>query len=202
MSNKEDIMLYLERKIRGSKDSRRGRSDNRKTRGHYDDYDYDEEDNRGYSIDHRRSGGRDSNRRARAPRGENYEDYEDSRDYEDGEDYHNYKHLKLTKADFSKWEKMLHNADGSHGPHYNFEQALMVAEKIGIRFDSYTEREFHMCLNMMYADYCSVVSKHTPPEKVTQVLAEMAKAFFDDPDGPEPSEKLALYFHCVASIDE
>lgn len=178
----KDIMFYLERKMKGNQDSRRMRSDNRRSSNHREE-DYENEDNR----------------RARAPRGDVYnEDYEDDyRDYEDGEDYHHYKHIKLTKADFTKWEKMLHNADGTHGPHYSYEQAIMAAEKIGIRFDSYTEREFYICLNMMYADYGTVAAKHMPPEKVLQYLAEMAKAFFDDPDGPEPSEKLALYFHCV-----
>ena len=196
----KDIMLFLERKMKGGQDNRRGRSDSRRGRDsregrRYAEEDYDYEDSRRYPMDHR---DKDFGRRARAPRGENYdEDYEDMRDYEDGEDYHSYKHIKLTKADFSKWEKMLHNTDGTHGPHYSFEQAIMAAEKIGIRFDSYTEREFYMGLNMMYADYGTVVSKHTPPEKVLQFLAEMTKAFFDDPDGPEPAEKLALYFHCI-----
>lgn len=196
--SKEDIMLYLERKMRGSEHSRRNQQNSRRNRERYSD-DYGYEDNRGYPVEHRHG----ETKRARAPRGEYYEeDYEDSKDYADEEDYHKYKHIKLTKSDISKWEKMLHNADGTHGPHYSFEQAVMVAEKIGIRFDAYSEREFHMCLNMMYADYCVVVTKHTPPEKVLHVLAELAKAFFDDPDGPEPSEKLALYFHCVASADE
>ena len=201
--SKEDIMLYLERKLRSSKDSRRGRSDSRRSRGRYTE-DYEDEREREYPVSRRRDDNRDSNRRARAPRGEEYydEDYEDSRDYEDREDQHYYKHLKLTKSDITKWEKMLHNADGSHGPHYNYDQAMSVAEKLGIRFDAYTEKEFYICLNMMYADYGPVVSKHLPPEKVLHCLAEMAKAFFDDPDGPEPSEKLALYFHCVVCIDE
>lgn len=189
-----DIMLYLERKMKGQ-DSRRGRSGMRKARDRRSEDDYRYEDNRDYG------------RRARAPRGEDYEDdYEDyrdrERDYEDGADYHYYKHVKLTKADISKWEGMLHNADGSHGPHYSFDQAMMAAEKLGIRFDAYTEREFYMCLNMMYADYGPVATKHMPPEKVLHYLAEMAKAFFDDPDGPEPSEKLALYFHCIVCCAE
>ena len=199
--NKE-IMLYLERKMRGSQDYRRGSSGdyrNRNTRDNREDYGYDFEDNR--SNDYR-SENRATHQRARAPRGEHYQEDYVERDYEDGADYHQYKHIKITKSDLSKWEKMLHNTDGTHGPHYNFEQAIMIAEKLGIRFDSYTEREFHMCLNMMYADYGAVISKHVPPEKVLHILAEMAKAFFDDPDGPEPSEKLALYFHCVVCSEE
>lgn len=27
---------------------------------------------------------------------------------------------------------------------------------------------------------------------------ELAKAFLEDEDGPEPSEKLALYYYCIA----
>jgi hypothetical protein len=196
--NKE-ILLYLERKMRGGEDSRRS---NR----------YDNKDSRG--GDNRRRNSRHSNDqegypvRARAPRGnyEDYEDYgydyEDERDYEDSRDYHNYKHLRLTKADIMHAEESLHNVDGTHGPHLDYQQAIQAAEKLGIRFDAYTEKEFCLAMNMMYADYALIIQKHNPPEKMAQICAELAKAFFDDPDGPEPSEKLALYIHCISQLRE
>lgn len=30
------------------------------------------------------------------------------------------------------------------------------------------------------------------------ITLELAKAFLEDEDGPEPSEKLALYYYCIA----
>jgi hypothetical protein len=193
----KDILLFLERKMSGSeRDHRRSRRDyaSRDSRRSRDN----RRDQEGYPM------------RARAPRGnpEDYNDYEDygydyedERDYEDSKDYHNYKHIRLTKADIMHAEEKLHNVDGSHGPHFDFQQAIQAAEKIGIRFDMYSEKEFCLVMNMMYADYAHVIQKHSPPEKMAQICAELAKAFLDDPDGPEPSEKLALYVHCISQID-
>ena len=65
------------------------------------------------------------------------------------------------------------------------------------RFDEYSEREFCMAVNMMYSDYCKVAKRFVAPDKEIMFFAELAKAFLDDADGPEPSEKLALYFHCI-----
>ena len=193
--SKEAIIKYLERKMSGDSRGSRGRDVSYVIKGtsrHGDGEDYRR--SRGS-----RGRGRDSEdyRRNR-----NYEDeyeyeYEDSRDYAE-EDFHNYKHIKLTKSDINRWKQMMHNVDGSHGEHFDMQQIMHVAEKLGIRFDSYNEREFCLAVNMMYSDYCQVVRKYCPPDKELMVYAELAKAFFDDPDGPEPSEKLALYFHCIA----
>ena len=197
----KDILLFLERKMGGyneRRDSRRG--------SRFDNRDYASRETRRSMESHKNQDGYPV--RARAPRGpieayEDYEDYgygyEDERDYED---QHHYKHLKLTKADIMHAEEKLHNVDGTHGPHFDYQQAVQAAERLGIRFDSYSEKEFCLVMNMMYADYAHVIQKHSPPEKMAQICAELAKAFLDDPDGPEPAEKLALYVHCISQINE
>ena len=53
---------------------------------------------------------------------------------------------------------------------------------------------------MMYSDYGHIIKRLVPDkEKELLVCADFARAFLDDPDGPEPSEKLAIYYHCIAS---
>lgn len=197
--SKEAIIKYLERRIMGEDymDSRRGRTRMRDSRGRDVSYMIKGTSRHPDEEDYRR--GREDSRRGRDYR-EEYEDYEDmrmdSRDY--AEDYHNYKHVKLTKADINRWKQMMHNVDGTHGEHFDMQQVMLAAEKLGIRFDSYDEKEFCLAVNMMYSDYGHVLRKYCPPDKELMACAEMAKAFFDDPDGPEPSEKLALYFYCIA----
>lgn len=187
----ERVFDYLERKMRWSEDERdhrRGREDERdyrrgvrgtgrgrRGRGGRRDYDMDERD---YRRDNR-------------DRDYDY-DYDNDYDY-DGHD----EPLHLTKSDMHKWKKMMKNHDGTKGEHYDAEQISQVAQKLGIKFDEFSEKEFCLAVNMMYSDYGPIVKKYIPPERELQACAELAKAFLDDPDGPEPSEKLALYFHCV-----
>ena len=81
--------------------------------------------------------------------------------------------LSLTKSDIMNWKHNLENADGTRGPHFNMEQVMEAAKAVGIRFEDFDERECHY-------------------------YVELAKAFLEDDDGPEPSEKLALYYYCIA----
>ena len=181
------ILDHLERRM--GEDSRRRR--NRRT-GRYmsdramDSRDY--EDERDY----------EDRRRGR--------DYEDQRDYrrDNRRDYEDYGHerLELSKSDMHEWKRRMINADGSKGAHYEMQQIMSAAEKLGIKFHEYDEKEFCITVNMMYSDYCAVVNKHIPHEKALMFYAEMAKAYLEDEDGPEGSEKLALYYHCIVSDEE
>lgn len=129
-------------------------------------------------------------------------DYRMRRDHRDREDYGTHEEMRLSKSDLRRWNSMFVNFDGSRGGHYDASQVMKASEKLNIRFNEYSEREFHVAVNMMYADYGSVLKKHLQDsEAVLHCCAELAKAFLDDPDGPEPSEKLALYFHCVVDCE-
>ena len=79
---------------------------------------------------------------------------------------------------------------------------MQAAEKLNLKFNEYSEKEFCIVVNMMYSDYCAVVRKYIPPEKELHFYVALAKAWLDDADGPEPSEKLALYYHCIVSDEE
>ena len=181
---------YLERRM--GEDSRRRR--NRRTGRYMSDRAMDRrdyEDERDY----------EDRRRGR--------DYEDERDYRrdnrrDYRDYEDYGHerLELSKSDMYDWKHKLKNADGSKGAHYEMQQIMSAAEKIGVKFDDYDEKEFCIMVNVMYSDYCSVVNKYIPHEKALMFYAEMARAFLEDEDGPEASEKVALYYHCIVCDEE
>ena len=143
-------------------------------------------------------------------------DYEDERDYEDyAEDRrmrHDYEErdyadargekLSLSKSDMHEWKRKLRNADGSKGIHYDTQQIMQAAEKIGMRFREYDEKELCMVVNMLYSDYCEVTAKYIPHEKALMFYVELAKAFLEDEDAPEGSEKLALYYHCIVCDEE
>lgn len=181
------VMDYLESKM--GEDGRRRRS--RRTGRYMSDRSMDRrdyEDERDY-MDER------DYRRGR--------DYEDERDYRrDRNDYGHQEKLELSKSDMHEWKRKLHNADGTKGAHYEMQQIMQAADKLGIKFKDYDEKEFCMTVNMLYSDYCSVVSKYVPHEKAVMLYAEMAKAFLEDADAPEGSEKLALYYHCIVCDGE
>lgn len=119
------------------------------------------------------------------------EDFEDGRDY--GSD------VSLTKQDIKRWKGMLENSDGTKGPHFEMMPIMTAADKLGVTFRDYDEKEFCMTVNMMYADYGEVIRHYVSQEKELHFCVELAKAFLEDIDGPAPSEKLALYFHCIVN---
>ena len=129
-----------------------------------------------------------------------YEDHRNRRDYEDGREYE--EEIRLNKSDIKHWKHKLENADGTKGEHFDMTQIISSAEHHGIKFKNFDEKEFCMTVNMIYSDYCHVLKKYVQPDKELAVCIEMAKAFLDDADGPEPSEKLALYYHCVVCHEE
>lgn len=50
----------------------------------------------------------------------------------------------------------------------------------------------------MDATMQEVNKPYVSPERECHYYVELAKAFLEDDDGPEPSEKLALYYYCIA----
>ena len=190
----KQVLDRLTRKMRRDSRDRRDYADNRDNR---DRRDY--ADNRDYADERDYEDGRRGVRGSgRGGRGRDNRDYEDGSDYEDYYDRDYGKPIHLSKADMHHWKNHMENVDGTKGEHYNMDEVMHIAEKLGVRFNHFDEKEFCLAVNMMYSDYCKVVRKHIPPEKELMFYAELAKAFLDDPDGPEPSEKLALYFHCIA----
>ena len=169
----------------GNYDGRRGRSygyDRRSYDGNYDEERFEDEDEKYLmEIQDGRRGVKGTGRGRRRGR---------QRDY--GET------LSLTKSDIMNWKHNLENADGTRGPHFNMEQVMEAAKAVGIRFEDFDERELCMTVNMLYSDYCEVNKPYVSPERECHYYVELAKAFLEDDDGPEPSEKLALYYYCIA----
>ena len=130
----------------------------------------------------RRDSAMDRRRREMA---EDYSRYHDDYDHREDERY-------LCRQDMREWSRMLENADGSHGAKFTHEQVMGMAKEHGIHFRRFTEDEFVMTVNMMYADYCEAVGASD-----IAVYIKMAKAFLEDPDARvDGGEKLAIYYEC------
>lgn len=161
---------------------------------------------------------RGNGRRDRRDRPENdYEDYDDYEDYADYEDYGDYAdsrrgsgrrdmrdyndmpEMKLKKSEGNRWLHEMENTDGTKGPHYTMQEVMHAAEKLGIRFNEFSEREFFIAVNMWYSDYGHITKRLVGDNKDKELMAnaDYAKAFLDDPDGAEGSEKLAVTYHCM-----
>lgn len=193
---------YLVRKMDARRDSRRGSEDSRRDMASRDREDGARRDMRDYrrnegrgSVDFEGSMDfRDGGYHEKWEEDERY-DSRRMRDRRDMRDYHNAP--RLSKTDIHHWKQMMENEDGTRGPHYDMQQIISESEKLGVRFDEFDEKEFCIAVNMMYSDYCKVAKKYVAPDKELAFFADLAKAFLDDEDGPEASEKLALYFHCI-----
>ena len=139
-------------------------------------------------------------------RGYDYNDYGYDEDYGyEGEDYgyDGNEKIMLSKKDMQEWKHKLQNADGSFGEHFDMQKIVMAAEKMGIKFDEYSEKELVMTANMLYSDYCEALKMVVPKEKEDVIYTKMAKAFLEDDDfDGEGSEKLALYYYAIVSDDE
>lgn len=137
-------------------------------------------------------------------------DYEREEDMEDGRRgvkgtgrYSRYRRdrgeeLSLEKSDINRWKHALKNSDGTTGPHFDLHQIVQAAESIGIRFDEFDELELCMAANMLYSDLGEELRSNIPPDREAVKYASLAKAWLCDKDGPEPSEKLAIYYYCIA----
>lgn len=126
-------------------------------------------------------------------------DYRDYRDY--GRDYAD-ESIRLSKSEIREWKKMLENADGSLGEHFDKNQILNVAEKIGVHYKGYDETELCLVANVLYSDYGEALKMYIPTEKEAMAYTKMAKAFLEDSDAPEGWEKLAIYYNCIVKDDE
>jgi hypothetical protein len=110
--------------------------------------------------------------------------------------------IYLSKQDLLNWKHMLVNKDGSIGPHFkDADKILNVADKLGIRFNEYTEKELCMAVNLCYSDFCEVFKSLIPTDQELHYYVKMGRAFLEDEDGPEASEKLAMYFYAIVEHD-
>ena len=120
-----------------------------------------------------------------------------SRDYADDK-------KRLSRKELEEWGKMLVNADGTKGERFTGKQMEEVAQSIGVKYDTYTPEEFALVANMIYSDYCKALKGLVPidPEREAMAYGKIARAWLEDEDAPEGSEKLALYYYCIIDSDE
>jgi hypothetical protein len=168
--------------------------------------------------DYRRRGSNGRYMRDRAD-----ERYDDRRDYgehgrehymDDERDYRAYREsndgrgheprLKIPREDMKRWGQMLMNADGTEGMHFDKRMLMERIKHMGGDMEGYTEDDLCMAANMLYSDYCEVLKPYISrdAEKEADFYLKMAKAFLEDEDAPDGSAKLAMYYFCIADVDE
>lgn len=172
-------------------------NDRREDMYDYDDYDRDGARRRGRGRDYRREDMR-------------YDEYErDGRQGVKGTGRYGRRNrrrdrgetLSLGRSEIMRWKHNLQNADATEGPHFEMREIMQAAQDDNLRFEDYDEKELCMTANMLYSDYCEVLRKFIPPDREVNFYVELARAFLEDEDGPDPCEKLALYYYCIADND-
>lgn len=101
---------------------------------------------------------------------------------------------RLSTDDAIKWTQNMENADNTHGPHWTMEQTSAAADARGIDHDI-PRLAWGVAMNMMYSDYYDVATEFGLDRK--EFYAALAKAFLMDKDGPEPEEKLCVYYKYI-----
>lgn len=180
----EDERYMRDRAMDRASGDRRGYRDRE-----YEPDRYHERDYRDYRSDGRRG------RSGRYVR-DRYSDYE--------EGHGGGQKLKLPREDMKRWGQMLMNADGTEGMHFDKHMLMDRIKHMGGDMEGYTEDDLCMTANMLYSDYCEVLKPYISrePEKEADFYIKMAKAFLDDEDAPNGSAKLAMYYFCIADVDE
>jgi hypothetical protein len=139
-------------------------------------------------------------------RGDRYSDYRDygrdyterdNRDYADYRDYGASEDISLTHQELKRWADKLRNADGTDGAHFTKEDVRKTAERVGVRYDHFSEADLCMATNMLYSDFSEVLRPLIPSDKEAMIYVKMGKAFLEDKDAPKGSEKLAMYYFCI-----
>lgn len=201
---------------------RGGEEDERDYRDFQDGGDY-QDGRRGVKYTGRYGiGGRDHNDMGDFADGRrrDYRDYQDSRDSaRRGKLRYNYENdydmeedeeedemdgaMKIPKRDMQKWKRSLRNADGTQGEHFKKEDIEQVADKVGVEYEHYDEKDFCMVVNMLYSDYAEALKGFFPPDKELVVYVKLAKAWLEDKDAAaKGSEKLMAYYYCIVDKGE
>ena len=122
--------------------------------------------------------------------------YRGRRDRHSGEEEEMY----LDEEDMKEWKKMLKNADGTMGEHFDKHEVEQAAKSLGIMPQEYTMEDLCMVANMLYSDYCDTFKNIIPKDKEVKYYTKMAEDFLDDKDSSvKGSEKLATYYYCIVS---
>ena len=120
-----------------------------------------------------------------------------------GRDRHSGEEMYLDEEDMKEWKKMLKNADGTMGEHFDKHEVEQASKSLGIMPQEYTMEDLCMVANMLYSDYCDTFKNIIPKDKEVKYYTKMAEDFLDDKDSAvKGSEKLAMYYYCIVSDEE
>ena len=101
---------------------------------------------------------------------------------------------ELSYREMKDWVNNMETTDSNgniikRGEKYSISQAIELVQRIGIKFDKFSEEEFWVAINAMYSDYYSVLGDN--PE----MYAKLAKAFLCDGDAVR--DKLSAYYYAI-----
>lgn len=99
-----------------------------------------------------------------------------------------YGHMDMETA--RDWTRHMHNADGSSGEHWTYEQTSKVLRDKGL---DCSPAEFYAAINMMWSDYAKVAEKFGV--NTVDFWSAMAAAFLDDKDAAPG--KLLRYYEAI-----
>lgn len=154
--------------------------------------DYDDDERRDMYNDSRRDM-RDVEDSRKDMRDKHYpEEHEDFGDY-----HHQVPQMRLRKQDILEWKRDMENTDGTYGERYKIDEVMSTAKKLGVKFDGFNEKELCLLTNVVYSDIGHLLKRYISKEDELIFCVDVAQAIFDDPDGPEGFEKLALYYYCI-----
>lgn len=179
----------------------RGRSGGYRNHGKPYERDYEDEwedDDERYGVYRNAGRGRRGGERRRDSRGRYT-----NRIYNMADDHDVKKSMKkLTEKEKDEWVKDLENDDGTRGETFSKAEVESIARKHNIKFDDYDLDTLWLMSNVMYSDYCGVLSKIQNGNQPANYV-KLAVAFLDDPDSDlDPEMKVSAYYHNIVDTDD
>ena len=65
------------------------------------------------------------------------------------------------------------------------EDVMRMAEKLGVKYRGYDEKDLCMAMNMLYSDYCEALRNFIPKDQEPMLYIHLAKAILEDEDAPD-----------------
>lgn len=101
---------------------------------------------------------------------------------------------ELSYREMKDWVNNMETTDSNgnivkRGEKYSMAQTMELAQRLGVKFDKFSEEEFWVAMNAVYSDYYCVLGDN--PE----MYAKLAKAFLCDSDAVR--DKLSAYYYAI-----
>lgn len=96
---------------------------------------------------------------------------------------------------YDEWVSNMTNEDGTRGAYWSKMETTEVARNNGITFDTISEDDWYITMNMIYSDYSSIAKKYGVDS--ISFYVDMAKQWLWDKDTKHGKCKLMAYYFNV-----